>query len=67
MRESKVLKLTISQPVRLPTPVVPQATPPATQGGLLDLTSFAGDASITVEKWWFALVGQRVWLKCTGV
>jgi len=67
VRESKVLKLTISQPVRLPTPVVPQATPPATQGGLLDLASFAGDASITVEKWWFALVGQRVWLKCTGV
>ena len=60
------LELGISKPVRLPTPVVPQATPPATQGGFLDLTTFPGDATITVLSWWFALAGQRYWLKCTG-
>ncbi|CRM26203.1 hypothetical protein [Pseudomonas sp. 24 E 1] len=60
------LELEISVPVCLPTPVVPQATPPATQGGILDLASFPGDASITVSAWWFALAGHHAWLKCTG-
>ena len=60
------LELEISVPVRLPTPVVPQATPPAVQGGILDLATFAGDASVSVLHWWFALAGQWVWLKCTG-
>lgn len=60
------LELQISPPVRLPTPVVPQATPPAVQGGILDLATFAGDASVSVAHWWFALTGQWVWLKCEG-
>lgn len=63
---SECLALHISLPVRLPTPGVPQATPPATQGGILDLRTFAGDASITVEKWWFILLGQVGWLECRG-
>ena len=63
---SPTLNLKITKPTRLPTPVVEQATPRATQYGVLDLTSFLDDALITVEKWWFALPGQFVWLKCTG-
>lgn len=67
VQTSLPLNVKISKPVRLPTPVVPQATPPVVQGGILDLATFSGDASITVEKWWFALAGQRVWLKCSGI
>lgn len=69
---SKTLALNISKPTRLPTPVVPEATPPATQGGILDLRTFTGDAHITVNDenfdtaWWFALQGQRVWLRGVG-
>ncbi|MDQ0741505.1 hypothetical protein [Pseudomonas sp. W4I3] len=64
---SKTFALKISRPTRLPTPVVEQATPRATQYGILDLTTFPADALITVEPWWFALAGQCVWLKCTGI
>lgn len=71
---SPALELDISVPVpmRLPTPVVPQATPPAVQDGILDMAAFSGDADIIVysqeheRAWWFALAGQSVWLKCTG-
>lgn len=55
------LDLQISVPVRLPTPVVPQAT-----NHILDLGTFAGNADITVEPWWFILPGQRVWLRGVG-
>ncbi|MBD8777954.1 hypothetical protein IFR12_03225 [Pseudomonas fluorescens] len=55
------LNLHISVPVRLPTPVVKQATPPATQNGILDLRTFNGDADGTLEPWWFILAGQNVW------
>ncbi|MFO2464011.1 hypothetical protein OOJ96_10320 [Pseudomonas sp. 15FMM2] len=64
---SKLLALNISEPVRLPMLVVPQAT-----NGILDLRTFDGDADITVydenyeSAWWFALVGQRVWLRGSG-
>ncbi|MDQ0741504.1 hypothetical protein [Pseudomonas sp. W4I3] len=67
VQTSKDLNLHISVPVRLPTPVVEQATPRATQYGILDLATFPADALITVEPWWFALAGQCVWLKCTGI
>ena len=69
---SKKLALKISVPTRLPTPMVPEATPPATQLGVLDVRVFIGDAHITVnderfdEAWWFALVGQCGWLECIG-
>ena len=66
VQTSPPLNLKISKPVRLPTPAVREATPYATQGGVLDLRAFAGDAHITVEKWWFILLGQVGWLKCTG-
>ena len=59
------LPLKISIPVRLPTPVVLQATSSAT-GGILDLRTFAEDADIIVEAWWFILLGQRGWLECKG-
>ena len=52
--------------MRLPTPAVTEATPHPTQGGILDLRTFVGDAHITVEKWWFILLGQIGWLKCIG-
>ncbi|CAM2990374.1 hypothetical protein SAMN04490207_1515 [Pseudomonas gessardii] len=55
------LDLQISVPVRLPTPVVPQAT-----NGILDLRTFTGDADIRVEPWWFILPGQKVWLRGIG-
>lgn len=61
------LDLQISEPVRLPTPVIPQATPPGVQHGILDLATFPFDALITVQNWWFAVAGQRYWLKCTGI
>ncbi|TYK58649.1 hypothetical protein [Pseudomonas synxantha] len=69
---SKTLGLKISVPTRLPTPVVPEATPPATQGGILDLQTFTGDAHITVydanfdKAWWFAFEGQNAWLRVVG-
>ncbi len=66
VQTSPPLNLNISIPVRLPTPAVTEATPYATQGGILDLRTFVGDAHITVEKWWFMLFGQIGWLKCTG-
>lgn len=67
VQTSPPLNLTISIPTRLPTPVVEQATPRAVQNGILDRSTFEGNALITVEKWWFASPGQIVWLKCTGI
>lgn len=55
------LDLQISVPVRLPTPVVPQAT-----NNILDLRTFSADADITVQPWWFILPNQRVWLRGIG-
>ncbi len=62
------LELNISVPVRLPTPVVPEAT-----RGILDLRTVLGDALITVndekfdKAWWFILAGQMGWLECRGI
>ncbi|WP_256666360.1 MULTISPECIES: hypothetical protein [unclassified Pseudomonas] len=61
LASSKTLALQISVPVRLPTPVVPQAT-----NRILDLRTFPGNANITVEPWWFILPGQCVWLRGVG-
>lgn len=61
LASSRTLPLQISVPVRLPTPVVPQAT-----NNILDLGTFAGDADVRVEAWWFILPGQKVWLRCVG-
>ena len=55
------LNLQISVPVRLPTPVVPQAT-----NNILDLRTLSGNADITVQKWWFILPEQKVWLRGVG-
>jgi hypothetical protein len=49
----------------LTIPLIPQAA----QGGLgsqLDLTSFTGDALVTVAPWPLIAVGQKVWLRCEG-
>lgn len=59
--------LTITAPVRLPTPVVENATPPATQGGILDLRTFPNDACATVEAPWFSMKGQRAWFWAEGM
>ena len=61
LASSRTLPLQISMPVRLPMPVVPQAT-----NNILDLRTFAGDADITVEPWWFILLDQKVWLQGVG-
>jgi hypothetical protein len=46
---------------QLPKPVVPEA-----QNGVLDLSTFAGDATVTVAKWPLIAVGQTVWLTVIG-
>lgn len=60
------LLLKVSVPHRLPTPVVRQAVPVATQGGILDLLTFVGNANIDVEPWWFILLGQKGWMRGVG-
>ncbi|WLI05005.1 hypothetical protein PSH66_20715 [Pseudomonas sp. FP597] len=66
LQTSEDLELVISVPVRLPTPVITQATPPATDGGILDLATFSKDANVEVAPWWFILPGQTVWLRAIG-
>ncbi|WP_138762451.1 hypothetical protein [Pseudomonas lactis] len=56
---SESLPLKVLVPHRLPTPVVRQATPVATQDGVLNLSTFAGNADIDIEKWWFILLQQK--------
>ncbi|MDT8905910.1 MULTISPECIES: hypothetical protein [Pseudomonas] len=49
----------------LTMPLIPEAA----QGGIgsvLDLSSFSGDARVTVAPWPLIAIGQRVWLKCEG-
>jgi hypothetical protein len=46
---------------QLPHPQVPQASK-----GILDLMSFAGDARVTVGKWPFIALKQRIWLRLQG-
>ncbi|EJM81188.1 Ig-like domain-containing protein [Pseudomonas sp. GM74] len=46
---------------QLPRPQVPQAS-----NGILDLMTFAGDARVTVDKWPFIALKQRVWLRLQG-
>ena len=58
---SSAFNLIVTEPVLLPRPFVPQATL-----GTLDLRNFSGNADISVEKWWFILPGQRVWLHGHG-
>ncbi|MGF6287693.1 YncE family protein [Pseudomonas silensiensis] len=45
----------------LPAPKIPQAS----DDKVLDLNTFEGDASVTVEPWPFSAARQRVWLTCT--
>ncbi|MCK1787483.1 hypothetical protein L9Z73_25030 [Pseudomonas sp. TNT11] len=63
---SNDLQLKVGVPHRLPTPVVLQATPIATQDGILKLSAFTGNADIEVEKWWFILLGQKGWMRGVG-
>ncbi|ETK15433.1 hypothetical protein H097_23464 [Pseudomonas sp. FH4] len=68
LASSRTLPLQISVPVRLPTPVVPQATL-----DILDLNTFEGNADVEVfdetfsMAYWFALENQKVWLDAEGV
>ncbi|UOK40397.1 hypothetical protein MJP36_11280 [Pseudomonas palleroniana] len=63
---SEDLRLKVGIPHRLPTPVVRQAVPVATQDGILSLGTFVGNADIEVEKWWFILLGQKAWMRGVG-
>jgi|GEM_PF-5214136 len=47
----------------LPTPVIVQAT---ANGTVLDLGTFSGNATVTVEPWPLMAAGQRVWLRASG-
>ncbi|MEB0150065.1 hypothetical protein [Pseudomonas sp. CCC2.2] len=60
---SEILNL-IVQPIaadKLPTPQITQASE-----DVLDLTTFDGDADVTVEAWPLIAVGQTVWLTVSG-
>ncbi|MGS0739167.1 hypothetical protein ACVBEG_22155 [Pseudomonas sp. GG8] len=60
---SEILNL-IVQPIaadKLPTPQITQASE-----DVLDLTTFGGDADVTVEAWPLIAVGQTVWLTVSG-
>ena len=56
-----ITDLSFSVPAQLPAPESSQAS-----GGVLDLRTFTGDASVSVKKWAFMEVGQKAWLDCTG-
>ncbi|SEM74259.1 hypothetical protein SAMN04487857_104333 [Pseudomonas sp. ok272] len=45
----------------LPRPQVPQSS-----SGVLDLMLFSGNANVTVQKWPFIALKQRVWLRLEG-
>ena len=62
-RLSEELRLVVMEipPEGLPTPVIVQAK----EGGL-DLTSFNGNADVTVEPWQEIAVGQYYWLRAYG-
>ncbi|WP_103733701.1 hypothetical protein [Pseudomonas sp. GZJR-8] len=66
IKTSESLLLKVLVPHRLPTPVVRQATPVATQDGVLNLSAFAGNADIDVEKWWFILLQQKGRMRAEG-
>ncbi|KAF1021513.1 MAG: hypothetical protein GAK37_03461 [Pseudomonas sp.] len=46
---------------RLPTPQVQEAT-----GNVLDLNTFVGDATCTVEPWYYIALEQHCWMWVTG-
>lgn len=48
---------------QLPAPIITQAN---AQTKILNLATFAGNATTTVEKWPFIATGQRVWLRLEG-
>lgn len=66
VQTSPPLNLKISLPTRLETPNVLQATPPKTQNAILDLRTFAGNATSHVDTMWFLRAGQNCWLQATG-
>lgn len=66
IKTSERLLLKILVPHRLTPPVVRQATPVATQDGVLNLSTFAGNADIDVEKWWFILLQQKGRMRAEG-
>jgi hypothetical protein len=61
LQTSGDLDLEVSVPVRLTALKVEQATL-----DVLDLRAFPGDAKITLEPWWFILIGQIAWLEVIG-
>ncbi|WP_158235019.1 hypothetical protein, partial [Pseudomonas sp. 2822-17] len=66
VQTSPPLNLKISLPTRLETPNILQAVPPRTQNAVLDLKTFAGNASSLEDPMWFLRAGQKCWLRGTG-
>ncbi|MCJ7960033.1 MAG: hypothetical protein MUW57_26635 [Pseudomonas sp.] len=66
VQSSPPLNLNISNPVRLETPNVLEATPPKTQNATLDLRTFTGDANSLEDPMWFLRAWQKCWLRATG-
>ncbi|AKM29570.1 hypothetical protein AB870_04605 [Pandoraea faecigallinarum] len=60
---SGILDLTINDFAAgdLPTPVIPQAA-----NGQLKLSSFTGNAAVTVKQWPAIAADQKFWLRCHG-
>ncbi|MEB0042038.1 MULTISPECIES: hypothetical protein [unclassified Pseudomonas] len=62
---SDALSLTVS---KIPEGELSKSTPVVTEAeaGVLDLSTFGGDAHVVVAKWPLAVIGQRVWLTVSG-
>lgn len=58
-----LLNITAIPDSRLPTPVITQAN---AQTQVLNLATFAGNATTTVAPWPFIATGQRAWLRLEG-
>jgi len=56
-----ITDLNFNVPAQLPTPKVREA-----KSGVLDLRTFAGDATVIVKKWAFMEARHNVWLDCKG-
>lgn len=66
VQASLPLNLNISNPVRLETPNLLEATPPRTQNATLDLRAFTGNPNSLEDPMWFLRAGQKCWLRANG-
>ncbi|WP_411706443.1 hypothetical protein [Edaphovirga cremea] len=64
---SDVLELSVLEPTRKPAPEIEEATPPAVDGGIVDLRTFDGDAHAFQAEYWFLEPGQFGWMMLSGL